>query len=285
MPKNLFLVFFLMMSCATTPPASQTSPTIRVAIQKEPLVIKEIPLEAYLMGVLAKEVLPDWPLETLKAQAVASRTYTLYRKEHPRSPEENFDIEVTVQDQVFALQEEYPPLITQAVQETAGQILQYDGKVFAAFYHSTCGGISEPAESVWSGEAPFPVNQIHPDPFCEDSPHSHWSYELDKENEGRIEILKRNETGRVALLDFQSHEVSGNSFREMIGYQKIRSTLFEVEEEKDRILLSGRGSGHGVGLCQWGAKGMGDLGYTYQEILEFYYPGATLKNPPLNPPL
>ncbi|MBI4374318.1 MAG: SpoIID/LytB domain-containing protein [Deltaproteobacteria bacterium] len=286
--KLFFCLLFLLSGCAHRPRISGEGTVIRVAIQKEPLEVREIPIESYVIGVLAKEVHPDWPIESLKAQAVASRTYALYRKEHPRSASGDYDLEDTVQDQLFVEQKNPPSSLIQASGETAGEVLQYEGKIFPAFYHGSCGGIGEEAESVWPGEAVRPVNQIHPDPFCEASPPSNWSYELRKE-EGEIMSIERSSTGRVTSLVFKSadrtQKISGNRLREMIGYQKIRSTLFDVEEEADRVMISGHGSGHGVGLCQWGAKGMGDQGFTYREILEFYYPGATLENPPLSPPL
>ena len=102
-------------------------------------------------------------------------------------------------------------------------------------------------------------------------------------------MLERSETGRVESLLLQSPngdtELSGNALREKLGYDKVRSTLFDFEGIGDQVRFAGRGSGHGVGLCQWGAKGMAEQGYSYQQILQFYYPGAIIgPSPGLRPP-
>lgn len=236
-----------------------------------------MPLERYIVGVLDQEVLPDWPLEALKAQAVASRTYALYRKEHPSQPE--FDLEATTRDQLFSAKKNYPPPLIKAVEETTGEVLRYAGVILPAFFHSSCGGVSEKASALWPGVTPPPLNTIHEDPFCEASPRAHWIYEIPKEL-GGLQVLERSETGRVETIliekDHQDEELSGNAFREKLGFDKVRSTLFDIEGEEGKLVLVGRGSGHGVGLCQWGAKEMAEQGRSYREILEFYYPGAEI---------
>ncbi len=277
--KFLASVLLVLSACATGRSVEQ-GPLLRVAVQKDPLQVLEIPLEKYLLGVLSKEVHADWPIEALKAQAVASRTFALYRKEgRPEGTE--YDLESTTRDQVFQEQRRYPEILVRAVEETRGEILKSGDLILPAFFHSSCGGISEKAEYLWPGVTAAPVNAIHEDPFCEESPRSRWDYELTRDQlGGTLQILERDETGRVETLLIQSEtgdqELSGNGFRERFGYDKIRSTLFDIEEKGDRILIQGRGSGHGVGLCQWGAKGMAEQGYSYREILEFYYPGAEL---------
>lgn len=292
MPRNpvrpLIPIFFLLsMGCASAP-HSEKGPPIRVAIQLTPLKVEEIPLEQYVLGVLSGEVHADWPVEALKAQAVASRTYALYRKERPKGSEggQMYDVESTVQAQVFDKRRKYPPNFENAVEETQGETLRYEGKVIPAFFHSTCGGIGERADAVWAEEFPPPLNQIHEDPYCKDSPRYRWSYETDpQELRGEIQVLERSETGRVDLLlltsEGEDQELTGNQLREKVGYDKIKSTLFDVDTTGVRPVFTGLGAGHGVGLCQWGAKGMAEQGYGYREILGFYYPGAEIGHSPL----
>jgi stage II sporulation protein D len=148
------------------------------------------------------------------------------------------------------------------------------GKLFPAFYHSCCGGISQKASAVWGGEMIPPLEEIHPDPFCEESPRSHWEYRM---TGMEIKIVSRDESGRVArLIDSTGNEIKAEEFRKRTGYDAVRNTLFTIESEEGGVVLKGRGSGHGVGLCQWGAKGMAEWGFNYREILDFYYPGAII---------
>ena len=283
------------LGCATGP--SSKGPIIRVFTEKAR--VHEVPLETYVMGVLSKEVPNDWPLETLKAQAVASRTYVLYRKEHPR--DNRFDVTSDTSDQVFEKKRHYPATIKQAVRETEGETLEYEGKSFEAFFHSCCGGMSESADHVWKIsdvpplESIHPVNSIHNDPYCNQAPSAHWEYSISRENLAQIlheknnlkkssnwslEISGRDDQGRVVEISISMGDqknpptFTGKDFRDLLGPTNIKSTLFEITSTEDPFVFSGRGSGHGVGLCQWGAKGMGDTGKSYREILEFYYPGA-----------
>jgi stage II sporulation protein D len=256
--------------------------------------VHEIPLERYLVGVLEKEVVGTWPIEALKAQAVASRTYALYRKAHPR--DERFDLAADTSDQVFEKKRRHSPAIVEAVLATEGETLKFDGDILQAFFHSCCGGMSERADRVWEGIETPSLLTVHPDPFCGACPRSRWEYSISrKELEDRlkesgqgpagdwkIEITKRDDSGRVLEVQFRGEDsdisFSGAKFREVLGYTKLPSTLFEITDAEDPVVFVGRGSGHGVGLCQWGAKGMAEEGHTYREILEFYYPGAELVN-------
>lgn len=268
---------------------------IRVSYQNK---IREIPIERYVEGVLEKEVGKDWPIEALKAQAVASRTYALYRKNHPRN--ERYDIESDVSDQVFELKRRYSPSIAEAVGATEGEALTVNGEILLAFFHSSCGGTSERADRVWEDVTMEPLLKIHEDPFCSDSPRHHWDYSLSREelsqllagegtrleDDWELQVKERDESGRASKITFQSSgsdqeiiSLSANHFRGLLGAGKLRSTLFEITDGGDPIVFEGHGSGHGVGLCQWGAKGMAEQGKTYREILEFYYPGAELTPP------
>lgn len=283
LPLLLILPLLLAAGCASSLPAGGVP--IRVA---HPKGVQEFPLERYVVGVLAKEVVSDWPLEALKAQAVASRTYVLYRKAHPRAPE--YDVEADTRDQVFENKRRYPKAILAAVRETEGEVLQHEGQAFESFFHSCCGGMSERADQVWPGTGVPPVEEVHQDPYCSACPRDRWEFQISRGELGEIlslpfeevAVTGRNESGRVTEITFQSGKekiaMDGVALRQKVGDDKIRSTLFEIAGAGDPVVFSGRGSGHGVGLCQWGAKGMADRGKSYHEILEFYYPGASLIN-------
>lgn len=275
----------------------KSNPMIRVSLENKKII--SIPLEKYLLGVISKEVPADWPLEALKAQAVASRTYAMYRKEHPR--DSKFDVSSTTADQVFDKKHQYPAALIQAIQETKGEILTYQGNIFEAFFHSACGGASEKASHVWAGDYPPPLESSHEDPFCSAAPHRDWTYTVSEETlenilkdknyflpkDWNIGIDQRDDLGRVQTLSIESTAegkkknktvqiLNANTLREMVGYSNLHSTLFELSEDDNGIVFTGKGSGHGVGLCQWGAKGQAEEGKNYRDILNFYYPGSDL---------
>lgn len=269
---------------------------IRVASKGDGEVrMQQLPLEQYVAGVLAKEVPTDWPIEALKAQAVATRTYALFRKLNPR--DKRFDVTADTSDQMFEKKARHEENVVRAVTETEGQVLTSNGKVFETFFHSCCGGMGESADQVWPGHHPEPVLSVHEDPYCGACPPSHWDYTITREGladllrkndypvdaDWELEVSKQDPSGRVQeiLLKIPKQKpipIPGARFRQIVGYANLKSTLFDFMATPDQVLFTGRGSGHGVGLCQWGAKGMADEGKTYREILEFYYPGAEIQS-------
>jgi stage II sporulation protein D len=271
------------------PPAS----VLRVAVSKSPLQILEIPLEEYLLGVLAGELPHDWPEEALKAQAVAARTYALYRKQHPQA--KTYDITSDVNDQAFRLREDYPRQFISAVQATRGETLWWQGHLIPAFFHSCCGGRTEQAAHVWKWANKYPFYEIKEDPFCKKCPDGKWEFEVTKDEmtfllqthrlaSGQVDHIipyssdKSHRMHEVAIItDAESVALTSNRFRQLIGYGRVRSTAFNVLEQDDRFVFIGAGHGHGVGLCQWGARGMSEQGKSYREILQFYYPGVEVK--------
>ncbi len=273
---------------------------LRVASDASLSRIDDVPLERYLAGVLAREVGPRWPIEALKAQAVASRTYALYRKEHPR--DERYDVVGDTSDQVYHHERHgISPAIIRAVRETAGEVLTHEGRIFPAYFHSACGGMSEESEAVWPGSSVPPVMEVHQDPWCEANPNALWTYSVTKDSLRELfdlpsatgqpldlTLLSRDASGRVSRVEIRSgrkvRTESGAAFRKRLGYTNLKSTLFDVTDDGESLIFTGRGSGHGVGLCQWGSRGMAEAGKSYREILGFYYPGATLTGMPLAPP-
>lgn len=253
-------------------------------------VINELDLEEYLKGVVAAEVPSDWEMEALKAQAVASRTYAIHQKRaNGRRP---FHIENTVNGQVYLGRRGERPRAVRAVEATKGQVVLYEGRVIAAFYHSSCGGRTEDASALWGIEAPY-LRGVDCD--CQQiSTYGLWEKRFSAaevlaalRREGyRMSVIDEVEGGsitpggRMREVRFRHPggllSVPSESLRAALGYSRVPSIFFEPELAEREVVLSGRGLGHGVGLCQWGAEELARKGYTYQRILQHYYPGTVL---------
>jgi stage II sporulation protein D len=183
--------------------------------------------------------------------------------------------------------------IWDAVRDTAGQVLLWDGELFPAFYHSASGGYTEDPRMVFAARN-MPALKAVRDDFSAAAPHFYWTLDLklgdlaeilkkngyDVGTVTAIEITERTPSLRVANLTVHgtrsAARLRGNDFRKMVGYETVKSTLFAVALDGGVARFSGRGYGHGVGMSQWGAKGMADQGYKAEKILEYYYPGTTL---------
>jgi stage II sporulation protein D len=254
------------------------------------LVINELNLEDYLAGLINHEISSRWPMEAVKAQAVAARTYALYQKKLRKDP--RYDLESTVANQVYGGSDREDELALQAVKETEGEVALYNGEPIQALYHSSCGGETEASDDVWGREVPY-LKRIK-DPYCTEAPNYFWQYRIGVEELGErlrrfgrlgeigsILIQKRSRSGRVASILIRhsrgSFEISGKEFREALGFENLRSTNFTVKSKGDSFYFAGSGGGHGVGMCQWGAKGMAEDGKSYREILKWYYPGVTVR--------
>ncbi|MBI3317227.1 MAG: SpoIID/LytB domain-containing protein [Candidatus Omnitrophica bacterium] len=255
-------------------------------------VVNEIPIEEYLKGVLPIEANPAWDPEALKAQAVVSRTYALFKA--IENQEASYDLSKDVLSQVYAGKRVEKPQTNQAIEATRGQILIYHGEIFPAYFHSTCGGRTTRPEYQWDYEG-HPVLRGVACQFCRESKHYRWQetftfkeIQTKLKEHGftigtlrRISPLRRDDSGRVTqfLIEHEGRKLPmrANDFRLWVDAQRLKSTLItEIESGNEAITFRGRGWGHGVGLCQYGVKKLGELGYSYREILEFYYPGSDL---------
>lgn len=254
------------------------------------LVVNELPLEEYLVGLINCEISSQWPIEAVKAQAVVARTYAVYQREARKNG--LYQLESSVLDQVYAGCDIEDSRADRAVKETAGEVLTYDGNVIQAFYHSSCGGHTESAENVWGHALPY-LKGVECK-YCKNAPSVKWAQTLPLR---RIEALlrsagyrvtglrdiaagPRDESGRlrdVVLTTARARMlVPGTKFRMAVGSTVIKSTNFEVRVEGADAVFNGVGYGHGVGLCQWGAKQRAADGFNYREILSYYYPGTKL---------
>ncbi|HEV8616787.1 MAG TPA: SpoIID/LytB domain-containing protein [Methylomirabilota bacterium] len=253
------------------------------------VVITELPLEEYLVGVLRAESSEKWPLEALRAQAIVARTYAAYQRALAAGKPYHI-IASTAHQQYFGRVPATSPLWT-AVGDTAGQVLRWEGGLFPAFYHTESGGYTEDPRMVFAARN-MPALKPVRDEFSVASPHYYWN--LDVRLADLSEILRKNDAavGTVTAIDVTertpslraavvtvhgtrgSTRLRGNDFRRMIGYDTFKSTLFAVAVDDAWARFAGRGYGHGVGMSQWGAKGMAERGYSARQILEFYYPGT-----------
>ena len=253
------------------------------------LVVNELPLERYIEGVVGSELPASWGTEVKKAQAVAARSYALVQRARR---EGYYALESSTLDQVFKAGA-VDSRTTGAVEATRGQILVQDDSLVEAFYHATCAGHTEAAAYVWP-ERGVPFDWSTTCDHCQGSPLYSWerslsiaelSEALRRERSGMgivtaLKVLGRTPSGRARSIRLStengSEVLGGNDFRRIVGYTKVRSTRFEVEEVDEGLLLRGHGAGHGVGMCQWGAHGMVDADHTFQQVLEHYYEGAKL---------
>lgn len=254
--------------------------------------VNQLPLEDYLYGVVPAEMPSNWPLESLKAQAVAARTYAVANR--GRFGSRGFDLKPTVASQVYKGAAAETALSNTAVNATRGQVVTYNGKVIRAYFHASAGGYTESADAVWGESLPY----LRPVPdFDQRSPKYTWqrSFTANEIQAGlskigqdvgdivRIEPVERAYSGRVTRVRVTGtrgiRELAGEQFRHAIG---LFSTLWNVlgvpqsSPSPSSFSFAGRGHGHGLGMSQWGAKGLAEMGYPYAQILMHYYPSAQL---------
>ena len=253
-------------------------------------IIECLSLEEYLYGVLPSEMSPDWPLEALKAQAVASRTYAMKFI----NPARDYDITNGVEMQVYNGTNRINARIMEAVNSTRGEVLKYKGKLVTAFFHACCGGHTASVKSAWGEDVIKPLYGV-PDPFCSPSRHYRWEFYLSTADllkfiqaQGStalkiksVRINQKDRSGRAASFKFTtdngSKVVQTTDLRKRFGTFEFRSTYVTgITAVKGGYELSGRGWGHGVGMCQEGAKYMAIKGKTYKRILRHYYPSAAI---------
>ena len=254
-------------------------------------VVNHIAIEEYLKGVLPLEMPAKWPLEALIAQSIAARTYTLFKMEETAG--KSWDVVATTGDQVYGGKAREVESTNRAVTISKGVTLTYKGKPARTYYHSTSGVRTENSKIVFSEEA-IPYLSGVSCIFDIESPYRFWKEDIPfAEIEERlrknglttgklIKLTPKSFTSSGRINELNLHTISGKKvikatlFRKFMGTTRIKSTWFRLRNTLDSVALSGRGFGHGVGLCQWGARGMAARGMGYKKILMHYYPGTTL---------
>jgi stage II sporulation protein D len=272
------------------------------ADQQSLKVFLTLPLEDYVTVALAGESGNFQHEESLKAMAVAVRTYAArFRQRHAR---EGFDFCDSTHCQTLNFKG-ISAQVRAAVADTQGEMLWYQGSPAATFYHQNCGGTLAAAQEAWP-DLREPYLKQQADPYCVRSSPLPWKAQLNRQQlesalraQGltvpavwdTLEIVSRTSSGRALKLAFveKAGHAPGASDRQLIsastlrfaigralGWNQVRSDLYEIETTPESVIFSGRGAGHGVGMCQAGAEEMAKEGQSYRQILAFYYPGTSL---------
>ena len=276
MKKFILLVTLFITLCTVSYAGVEVPETVRIKLNDDSII--ELDLDEYLYGVVSSEMGTSYKtdgevkqvgIEALKAQAVASRTYAVYKINS--SNYDGYDMTATTSDQVYKTGS-VKDIVKEAVDATSGQIMTYDDEVICAYFFSTSGGHTEVPQNVWSSSLPYleDVEDSY-EPYIEGR--SEWEARISADKYGEIEILERTNTDRVYSLQVGDEVYTKNNIRMKLATSLIKSTWFDVEydENTNEYVFTGKGFGHGVGMSQYGAMGMAEAGFNYQEILEWYY--------------
>lgn len=297
----------------------------RILLQKNKQaldVISILNLEQYVFGVLISEMPYSWPLEALKAQAIAIRSYALAVKKEKEM--HRYHLESSVLDQLYrGIHEEdlknpkYKKALRAVFETRAVRLLSNQmampknaaSQIAKSYYHSDCGGSTIRPEAVWGLDPARAAQVVAVDPSCAKRKRSAWenkitdselnqllaqTSQLASKNSGKVSLEKREDMnlgiraeksrfldGRVSQVVLKMgstilSQITGDLFRQILGFDRIKSTRFEVRQQGGSILVQGRGYGHGAGLCQWGSRDWALQGWDYQAILRHYYPDFQL---------
>ncbi|MCX7779854.1 MAG: SpoIID/LytB domain-containing protein [Negativicutes bacterium] len=255
--------------------------------------IESMPLEKYIEGVIAQEMQPDWPLEAMAAQAIASRTLTIsaieagiIRNMH------NADVSTSKEELQAYAPEKVNDTVRQAVQKTRGMTLLYAGGLVNAIYSSCNGQIGATREESFPREITHPTPYFQPvtDTCFESAPSNiqSWTAKIPGSevaraigyngNPGDIKILEKGPSGRILYIGAGDKKMYGAEFRRAVGYDRLKSTLItEMTYDGGSFTFKGLGWGNGVGLCQWGAYNYAQKGWKAEDIIKHYYPGTEIK--------
>jgi stage II sporulation protein D len=251
-----------------------------IATAKQLVAINHVDLEQYLYSVLGSEMSANYPAEALKAQAVAARTYALYRSQS--TSKKLFDVDSTQASQVYRGIASEANTTQTAVNDTIGQIVTYDGKPILAAFHAASGGHTENVEDIWSSRVPY-LRGV-PD-YDLDIPGNEWtqtfttsqlSTSLKINGIKTIAPDRTTQFGSVVSLKILSDTekiVAGSQVRTAL---KLRSLRFTISSTPAGFTFTGRGYGHGLGMSQWGAYNLAQQGMKYSSILAHYYSGVEL---------
>lgn len=264
-------------------------------------VVNVLPLETYIGAVLSKEMSPTWPFEALKAQAVAARSYAYHKIRNGRQARKgsfhHYDLENSERHQVNGDFFDVTARTSAAQRLTKGEVLAVGDDLVPVFFHSKCGGRTRLPEQVWSNAVPG--YESVDCPFCHKRGVKDWTSRLPKEKfysavDRALAFYKGQKLNRPVSSfkvapansadsrfrvydDEKLIELKKSRLRSVLGRKYAKSNLFSLKESPEEIVLEGKGFGHGVGLCQFGALEMAKRGYNYREILAHYFPKFKLK--------
>lgn len=247
--------------------------------------INSINVEDYIIGVVASEMPASFNEEALKAQAVAARSYALYKMENSKK---NYDVVTDVSNQGYIALDEmkkkwnsdfdkYYNKIKNAVMETKGEVMYYDNKIIEAYYFSMSNGYTEYASLVFSEDKDYLQSVIS---IYDNESIKNFIYKKEFDindfcnklsiscNNIDINNIEKSSTGRINNITINNKKYKGTEVRKLL---KLRSTDFNIEIDNNKVIITTKGYGHGVGMSQYGANGMAKDGYNYKEILKYYY--------------
>ena len=301
--KKIIILFILMVFIPVMVAMNINIPTIykyKYGIKSNKIIkvkrlsknrIDEVPLEDYVIGVVAGEMPASFNNEALKAQAVVSRTYVLNKI--TKNNNKDYDVLDNSSNQVYIDEddmkekwksdyERYKEKIKNAVTITTGQVILYKNEIIDAMFFSTSNGYTENSEDVFSNKKPYLV-----------SVKSNWDEEISpafssmntvsktdfinalniKENYIELGEVVKTKTGRIKTIVINEKKYDSNTIRNTFG---LKSTSFEIKINDDNVIFNVKGYGHGVGMSQYGANGMAKNGSSYVDILKHYYKGVTI---------
>jgi stage II sporulation protein D len=258
-------------------------------------IVTTLKLEDYLYSVVTREMTPSWPAAALQAQAICARTYVLQRS----NPRRVYDLVPSEIDQVYGGVASETPAGRAAVDATAGQVLRYADAFAEVMYASCCGGHTESASDAWGGT---PIDYLAGVlcSTCTASPYYRWTRTVSVESVEQtfyaelaglgplrtIVVSGTDASGRARSVALQASSgtayVKGTTFRLRIGARTLPSLLIshigDPDSTRGQLSIEGGGLGHGVGLCQWGARGLALQGASFRDILQTYFPGTEIEH-------
>ena len=269
-------------------------------------VINTVDIESYLKGVVPCEIggVSEQQIEAAKAQAVAARTYAVAHI--GQYAQLGFDLYSTVQDQVYNGIASERAITNRAIESTAGEVLYYGKEPVEAKYHSTCGGRTADFSDAWGGKAPHYLRSVSCR-YCASSPYYEWGRTMKKEDffahlRSRLakmniyinsdELIQsfriaRNKTSQrvneiTLVTNKKEYKIPNYRLRTLLGNPNdqggvLKSNYFYIKTKGDSVVIEGKGFGHGVGMCQFGALEMAKQGKNYRQILYHYYRGTRIR--------
>lgn len=269
-------------------------------------VINHVDIDGYLKSVVSREMLRNWSPEAYRAQAVVARTYALYEVA-TNPPKLHFDVHDDERSQVYGGLNDETPASVAAVDATRGIVATYDNRIFKAYFSSTCGGIGQSAQDAFNDPYMPALAEKHPGALCADSPRYNW---------GPVMLTKPEVTRRLRLWGQRRNRVEAsigpvqtiaashvNRFGRPVRYQITTSTgqrysmmaeelrtalntggqgrtvwsgYMQITDNGPSFTISGKGSGHAVGMCQYCAQSLATRGYRHEDIVRYSYPGCRL---------
>lgn len=255
-------------------------------------IVNYVNLEHYVASVVSGEMYSDWPEAALRAQSVAARTYALWRLDQ-KGKKAEWDLTAGKESQMYPGLSGEIAATRKAAQDTFGVVLTYEGKIFAAYYHSACGDYTASVQDVF-GEEEIPPLAGVTCRNCQESPFYRWTVNVSQEEMierlksagfaveqiSDVKVVELDQSGRAKSVEIDTGKkkfyVKPGELRKIFGTDRIRSTAFSIALEGGVFVIKGAGWGHGVGMCQWGAYGLAKLGFDAEGILRIFYPESEI---------